>query len=128
MNDAYRGEDFLIDLSTPGLGGQVPSRYPCRQCDLATSRYFARDNVPTHGHVCEGCYGALDDGTKAHMVRLDEFMVLPKGGVFVKTREYFEHQLGHREDWGKNWLPILAESIEDARAKGVRFLQNRGKP
>jgi len=40
------------------------------------------------------------------------------GSVFVKTHDFFKKQGGFREEWGKAWQPIIAESIEDAREKG----------
>lgn len=50
-----------------------------------------------------------------------KFMVVcPKvsGSVFVKEKDFFLSQRGDVEDWGKNWVEVEAESIEDARLKG----------
>lgn len=50
----------------------------------------------------------------------DVYMVLvgPTGAVFVKALDFFRSQGGLREDWGRNWVPVTATSIEDARQKG----------
>lgn len=45
-------------------------------------------------------------------------VVQVSGSVFVKELEFFRSQGGFREDWGRNWVPIIANSIEDARKKG----------
>ncbi len=50
----------------------------------------------------------------------DVYMVLvgPSGSVFVKELDFFKSQGGLMQGWGKNWIPIIATSIEDARKKG----------
>lgn len=35
--------------------------------------------------------------------------------VFVKEATFFEAQGGLQDDWGKNWRPVVANSIEHAR-------------
>ncbi len=40
------------------------------------------------------------------------------GSVYVKTLEFFREQGGFVDLWGKNWKPVVASSIEDAREKG----------
>ena len=42
------------------------------------------------------------------------------GCVFVKELDFFRSQGGFTEDWGINWTPIIATSIEDAREKGCK--------
>jgi hypothetical protein len=42
--------------------------------------------------------------------------------VFVKETEFFVSQGGLVQEWGRRWRPIVAESFEDARAKGERIL------
>lgn len=39
--------------------------------------------------------------------------------VYVKSSSYFEFQGGLTEPWGKNWVEITADSINDAREKGM---------
>lgn len=53
----------------------------------------------------------------------DIYMVVVNsaGSVFVKTYEFFKSQGGFEEKWGENWVPIVAESIEDAREKGCEL-------
>lgn len=54
-----------------------------------------------------------------------KFMVLcveVSGSVFVKDRDFFVSQGGDREPWGKRWVEIEAESIEDARRIGCEKL------
>jgi hypothetical protein len=60
-----------------------------------------------------------------------KFMVLcskVSGSVFVKG--FFLSQGGGVEDWGKNWVEVEAESIEDARRKGCQLFafDLSGKP
>ena len=40
--------------------------------------------------------------------------------VYVKELEFFRSQGGFIQDWGLNWKPIVAESIEDAREKAFK--------
>lgn len=54
----------------------------------------------------------------------DVYMILVNqvsGCVFVKELDFFRSQNGFVEDWGKNWLPIVATSIEDARKSGCKL-------
>lgn len=39
---------------------------------------------------------------------------------FVKESDFFKSQGGLKEEWGKRWFPIMAETIEDARLYAVR--------
>jgi hypothetical protein len=48
------------------------------------------------------------------MVNVNQF----SGCVFVKEHDFFRSQGGFQEEWGKNWIPLVADSIEDAREKG----------
>ena len=43
---------------------------------------------------------------------------------FVKEAQFFEAQGGLTEPWGQNWKPILANGIEDARAKAAEEFKN----
>lgn len=43
------------------------------------------------------------------------------GTVFVKAIDFFREQKGFEEDWGRNWIPVVATSIEDAREKACNF-------
>ena len=45
------------------------------------------------------------------------------GCVFVKSFECFEAQKGTTEDWGKNWVPFFASSIEHARLQASDFFK-----
>lgn len=42
--------------------------------------------------------------------------------VFVKEGTFFEQQGGLTQPWGKRWVRIQADSIEDARARGEALL------
>lgn len=33
--------------------------YDCRCCDAKKAIWFAVNNIPTHGHICEACYVSL---------------------------------------------------------------------
>lgn len=37
--------------------------------------------------------------------------------VYVKEGNFFRDQGGLTDDWGKNWIPIYATSLNDARLK-----------
>lgn len=52
------------------------------------------------------------------------YMVLLGGGapVFVKELNFFRGQGGFSENWGRNWIPVRASSIEGAREKGCKML------
>lgn len=49
----------------------------------------------------------------------DVYMVHVNSGdkVFVKELAFFRKQGGFKDDWRKAWVPVVATSIEDARAK-----------
>lgn len=67
-----------------------------------------------------GSEALLVDG-EFHSTRpLKSFMILRANGqVYVKEMQLFIEQNGDRDDWGKVWVKIEAESIEDARRKGA---------
>lgn len=53
----------------------------------------------------------------------DVYMVLVNehsGSVFVKELNFFRKQGGFLADWGNDWFPVVATSIEDAREKGCK--------
>lgn len=39
-------------------------------------------------------------------------------GVYVKEGNFFESQGGLKEEWGQQWTPVQADSIEHARSIG----------
>jgi hypothetical protein len=43
------------------------------------------------------------------------------GSVFVKELDFFRKQGGFEQEWGNHWIPIVANSIEDAREKGCNL-------
>lgn len=43
------------------------------------------------------------------------------GCVFVKELDYFISQDGLIQDWGINWKPIVATSVEEARRYGCEM-------
>ena len=47
-------------------------------------------------------------------------IVWNEGGetVYVKDADYFKQQGGETAAWGKRWLQVTANSINDAREKG----------
>jgi NTP pyrophosphatase (non-canonical NTP hydrolase) len=55
-------------------------------------------------------------GEQLYMVNVNEV----SGSVFVKDRDFFLAQGGDSDGWGKNWFPVWASSIEDAREKGCK--------
>lgn len=57
-----------------------------------------------------------EEGEQLYMVNVNE----TSGSVFVKDRDYFVSQGGDHQDWGKNWFPVWAASIEDAREQGCK--------
>lgn len=40
--------------------------YPCQQCIVATSRYFAKNNTPVLRHACTYCFGMLPESEQVH--------------------------------------------------------------
>jgi hypothetical protein len=58
---------------------------------------------------------------------MNSYMVLIQPfGIYVKERDFFLSQNGHKEPWGKNWVQIEADSIEHARDKG-KLIKLEGK-
>lgn len=45
--------------------------------------------------------------------------------VYVKEAAFFISQGGLTTNWGKNWIGINAESIDDARQKGKEIWINQ---
>lgn len=45
-------------------------KYPCRKCNLATSRFYAKDNVPEYGHLCRICFGMIKESEQNHYVEI----------------------------------------------------------
>lgn len=57
--------------------------------------------------------------------KLEKFAISTNGhgsAVYVKEWQFFVEQGGLREPWGKNWLLIEAESIDDARKRGKKLM------
>ncbi len=52
-----------------------------------------------------------------YMVHINEF----SGHVFVKELEYFRSQGGFQDDWGLNWKPIIATSLERAKEQACQW-------
>lgn len=57
-------------------------------------------------------------GTNKYMVVANK----ASGSVFVKEKDYFVSQGGLTEPWGRDWIEITANSIEDAREKACNVL------
>jgi hypothetical protein len=54
----------------------------------------------------------------------DIYMVLcnqDSGCVFVKELEFFRSQGGFQLPWGRNWKPVIAATIEEAREEGCKL-------
>lgn len=49
------------------------------------------------------------------------YVVDNRSWVGVKEAEFFASQGGLRDPWGKNWKPVTASSIGDARRKGAEM-------
>ena len=52
------------------------------------------------------------------------FFVLPRehGHSMVKEGDFFRSQGGLKDEWGANWIPVCADSIEDARRRADRMV------
>ncbi len=50
------------------------------------------------------------------------------GNIHVKEAEFFKSQNGNIEDWGERWIPVQAESIDEAMAVGILLSKQRGTP
>lgn len=44
--------------------------------------------------------------------------------TYVKDWDFFVSEGGLKEKWGKRWIEVEAESIEDARRKGKEMPQD----
>lgn len=53
------------------------------------------------------------------------YVLIKDSGVFVKEGEFFEEQGGLKEQWGKAWEPIDADSLYDARRKAIKLRRER---
>lgn len=58
---------------------------------------------------------------------MNKYYVLWNGGAWVaKDGEFFESQGGLKEEWGKDWIPIYADSLEHARdAAKLRLVEGK---
>ena len=55
-----------------------------------------------------------------------KFMILVKPhGLYVKTKEFFLHQEGDKEAWGKDWEEIEADHLHDAYEVGHKLRRER---
>ena len=54
---------------------------------------------------------------------LNKYMILIPNGEyqFVKEYDFFVSQGGLKEPWGRNWIPMEADSIEGARLKARKI-------
>ena len=53
------------------------------------------------------------------------YVLIKEAGVYVKEGKFFRSQGGLVQDWGKNWEPIMAESLYDAQYKGIALRRAR---
>lgn len=65
-------------------------------------KYQAQPDMPVEARLEE---------TSTHYVSFNG------SAYFVKEADFFVSQNGLTHDWGKNWKPVIATSIEDAREK-----------
>jgi hypothetical protein len=70
--------------------------------------------------LCPKCHQAAVEA-KAKHPNATHYVLVQPWAVYVKTAEFFIAQAGHVEPWGRNWRPVTAESIEAARALGVKM-------
>ena len=54
------------------------------------------------------------------------YLLINKAGIYyTKDADYFREQGGLISEWGKHWEPIVAESMYDARHKGIVIRRKR---
>lgn len=53
------------------------------------------------------------------------YVLVNEAGVYVKEATFFEESGGLREAWGKNWEPVEAKSLHDARRIGIEMRRKR---
>lgn len=58
------------------------------------------------------------------------YYVLPResGHSMVKEGDFFRWQGGLKDDWGKHWIPMCADSIDDARRLADRMVNKQQSP
>ena len=49
---------------------------------------------------------------------ITHYVLIQPWSVYVKTAAYFVEQGGLKDDWGKNWIGVKANSIAHARELG----------
>jgi hypothetical protein len=47
------------------------------------------------------------------------YVLINEAGVYTKEGTFFESHGGLTQEWGKNWRPIEATSLYDARNQGI---------
>lgn len=52
------------------------------------------------------------------------FVLIKPWAIYVKEEQFFEQQGGLQETWGKEWLPVEANSIDHARTIGEQMREN----
>lgn len=65
-----------------------------------------------------------------NQAKRDVYMVLvveSSGCVFVKTLDFYRDQGGFKHAWGKNWVPVVATGIEDARKRACKMFPEKAK-
>lgn len=96
--------------------------YPLLQVVRPNAREKARDGLVVHQVGGEArpvlCEASGAEGRRVmrdvYMVNVNKF----SGSVFVKELAFFRSQGGFVKEWGTNWFPVVADSLEDARKKG----------
>jgi len=52
-------------------------------------------------------------------MNITHYILVSDSNVSVKEASFFKEQGGLEKDWGKNWEPIEAGSLYDARRVGI---------
>ena len=52
------------------------------------------------------------------------YILIKPWAVYVKDGQFFIDQGGLKNDWGKNWVPVWANSFDEARQIGINMREN----
>jgi hypothetical protein len=130
--------DFFLSCDAPYLVGcLVQGMTPSKKCFVASDEAYLAHIVTAVQQAFRNTRRiASNDADAASAMSMAgprdtaPFYVLPReyGHSMVKDGDFFRSQGGLKDDWGKHWIPVHAESIEDARRLADRMVTKQQSP